>query len=162
MTFLLLLKAYHGMNGLVYKKWPVDVLETASYVNIILFCLVKLYVLESTDYNGHAILAYTSGSVLIALFLVVIFCHIYTEIFAKVTVWPRLIQNIQRRQTVILNENEISLVDNDQLQPANITHSVMDGFPGDEQPLTACALLSGEVENSERLATNEHSALIEL
>ena len=157
MIFLLVLKTYRGANGRVYRKWQVDVLETASYVNIILFCLLKLYVLESTDDKGHAILAYTSGSISIVLLLIVIISHTYFEVIARVGLWTKLVQIMKKGQDVILNENEVSLVDNDQLQTTKVTHSFMDGCPGDELPLMVLiqTKLTWEVKNSIRSTTQK-------
>ena len=159
MTFLLLLKAYHGINGQIYKKWPIDILETASYTNILLFCLLKLYFLDSTDYKGHAILAYTSGSVFITLFSIVIAYHICIEVIAKAGLWTKLVQIITRKKREIQNDNQVSLLDNDQ-QHEVITHSIMDGFPSNEQPLSAITDTNSniKIENKgmpESLATDE-------
>ena len=80
MVSLLLVKGTVGMNGLVYRKWPVDVLETISYVNITVLCLATFYTLEAD--KDQTPLAYVSGTLTFILLLVVLAYHVWTVVCA--------------------------------------------------------------------------------
>ena len=82
MTCLLLLKGYS--QGNLYQKWSLDVLEMACYLNIALFSLVELFILEGN--RNQEIIAYISGSFTIVLFLLVLVYHLFTEVLSKANV----------------------------------------------------------------------------
>ena len=71
--FLLLLKGLH--RSTVYKKWPIDIMETILYFNIVSFAALTWYYLD-TAYIQEAI-AHISVTFTFILFLVVIFYHVY-------------------------------------------------------------------------------------
>ena len=68
----------------LYRKWPVDILETASYFNILMFVLFTWYTLDGQDRDKEAV-AYTSVSITFALLLLVVLYHVYTytTLFSK-------------------------------------------------------------------------------
>ena len=78
MVSLLLFKGSVGTNGLVYRKWPIDVLETISYMNITFLCLATFYTLEAG--KDQTVLAYVSGTLTFILLLVVVAYHLCTEV----------------------------------------------------------------------------------
>ena len=69
---LLLLKGHVGSKSSIYRKWPVDVLEMTCYVNVIILSFARFYTLESNQ--DENVVAYISGTITLALFLVVVVC----------------------------------------------------------------------------------------
>ena len=78
MICLLLFKGYVGIHGRVYKKWPIDAIETLCYVNILILSFVSLYTLEAKQNQAAA--AYISGTVTLFILLLIVIYHIFTEI----------------------------------------------------------------------------------
>ena len=68
----------------VYRKWPVDILETLFYLNVLLFTTFTWYCLGECRNKKAA--AYTSVSITFITLLFIILYHIYTytTIFSKV------------------------------------------------------------------------------
>lgn len=61
-------------GGNVYKKWPLNVLESAYIFNLMIFASATLYIRES---NGNqAALAYTSTAIVFSTFLATITYHV--------------------------------------------------------------------------------------
>ena len=79
---ILALKAFTGSN--VYRKWPVDVLETFFYLNILIFTTFTWYCLDECRNKKAA--AYTSVIITFTLLLLIILNHVYTytSIFLKI------------------------------------------------------------------------------
>ena len=61
----------------VYKSWSVDVLETFLFLNIFIFTISTWYSLGN-EQNFKCAFAYTSVTIAILAFLLVIFYHVYT------------------------------------------------------------------------------------
>lgn len=139
MVCLLLFKFYSGkVNGQIYRRWPVDVLETTCYVNIILFCLAKQFVLESSDQKGRMIVAYISGTITFVLFVVVLFYHLLNELISKTEIWKSIklkLTLIKSGDTIVDNGGDIS--DSNERVPSEPTISVIDCLPQAAQPLSA-------------------------
>ena len=70
--FLLLLKGLH--RSTVYKKWPIDIIETIMYFNIVSFAALTSYYHDSAHIQA---IAHISVSFTFILFLVIIFYHVY-------------------------------------------------------------------------------------
>ena len=108
---LFILKA--ALYGPIYRKFPVEVLETTCYINIIFLFLsfACFYTLETK--KDQAIVAYISGIVTIALLLLLIAYHIFTEICSKTSI---LKLNLSKKDLRNINsEDEVSLLN---YQPA--------------------------------------------
>ena len=103
MITVLLLKAHVGMRSCVYRKIPIDILETTCYVNILLFSVAGLFTLQAK--GDQSIAAYISGTITLILLLVVIFYHILSELCPVSSVWNKLKQRLKKRS------GEISLLD---------------------------------------------------
>ena len=75
------INVYKGSVSGVYKKWPLDILETSIHFNLILFSAATMYV----TYTGgnQALLANISLSVYFITFLVVIIYHVLFSTFCK-------------------------------------------------------------------------------
>ena len=99
-TGLLLLKGYS--KRLVYRKWPVDVLEVLCYMNILVFCLAKLFTLAG-HHDGRAI-AYISGSVTMALFVTVFAYHTYVEVLSKAK--SPLLKMLRKKEQLLCRDLE--------------------------------------------------------
>jgi hypothetical protein len=69
----------------LYRKWPVDVLETFFYLNILSFVIFTWYSLDSPDSNRKPA-AYTSVSITFIVLLLIILYHVYTytSVFSKI------------------------------------------------------------------------------
>ena len=81
---ILALKAFIGSR--VYRKWPLDILETLFYLNILLFTTFTWYCLR--DCRNKKAAAYTSVSITFIILLLIILYHVYTytseSVFSKI------------------------------------------------------------------------------
>ena len=77
------LKQFFGSR--LYRKWPMDVLETFFYLNILSFVIFTWYSLDSPASNREAA-AYTSVIVTFIALLLIILYHIYTytSVFSRI------------------------------------------------------------------------------
>ena len=77
------LKQFFGSR--LYWKWPVDVLETFFYLNILFFVIFTWYSLDSPASNREAA-AYTSVIITFIVLLLIILYHVYTytSVFSKI------------------------------------------------------------------------------
>ena len=68
----------------IYRKWPVDVLETSFYMNSLSFAIFAWYSLGDPSKQKAA--AYTSVIITFIILLLIVFYHIYTytPVFSKV------------------------------------------------------------------------------
>ena len=75
------------LGSRIYRKWPVDVLETAFYLNILSFALFAWYSLDNPDSNQEAA-ANTLVTLTFIVLLLIILYHIYTytTLFSKLKV----------------------------------------------------------------------------
>ena len=73
-----------GFLGRVYKKWPLDLLESFFYFNLLLLSLVTWYSLGDSESNREAA-AYTSVTITLIVLLIIILFHVYfhTSLFDK-------------------------------------------------------------------------------
>ena len=105
----------------VYRRWPLNLLEVSCYVNLLCFCLAKLFTL--TENSDGITIAYISGSFTVVSFTTVLVYHVYTELFSQTIkrLWKILKQGNQEFASVRFLEAEINTVtDHDENQP---THS---------------------------------------
>ena len=72
---LLVLK---GFFGRIYEKWPVDVLETFFYFNILFISVFTWYSLSDTESNKEAAI-YISVTITIIVLLLIILYHMYSH-----------------------------------------------------------------------------------
>ena len=77
-----ILKGFIGSR--VYRKWPVDVLETFFYLNLLIFATFTWYCLG--DCRNKKAAAYTSVTTTFIILLLIILYHVYTytTLFSKV------------------------------------------------------------------------------
>ncbi len=81
--FMLLLKAFIGR---LYRKWPLDILETFFYFNLMTLSLFAWYFINSKD--QYKPVAYVSITITFILLVAIIIYHLhtYTALSAKVVV----------------------------------------------------------------------------
>ena len=133
---LLMLKTHSqcycgDVNGRIYRMKSVDILETICYINMLLFCLARLFVLDSFSEEGQIILGYVSGGITFALFVVVIFFHLFKESLYKITAIFK--QALTKKEVI----NKQKVFDNDDHVTQNPTHSDLSSPPQGEKPLSA-------------------------
>ena len=121
---ILLLLLAHKSNP-IYKRLPLEMLEMICHINIVLLCLATLYLLKTDRKKHSSAVAYTSVSVTIFLFLVILCYHVYTEILIKI--W-RMFKGQQQRDLQD-RDDEVHFLPADirQRNPPKPTHSVIDG-----------------------------------
>ena len=119
MMCILLPKIMLGIK--IYKNRLLDILEVISYLNLILFCVAKLFTKVEGDENN--VITYISGTIFFILLLAVLMYHFFTELCFKMHVWKKLTHRNQREYHII-HENERS--SHEQSQP---TFSVVEGPP---------------------------------
>ena len=81
--FIVLLKGFIGSK--TYRKWPVDILETFFYLNILFLLTFTWYSLDKPNYNQEAA-AYTSVIIAFIVLVLIILYHVYTytTVFSKI------------------------------------------------------------------------------
>ena len=109
---LLLLK--ERLYGPIYRELSVDFLEATCYINIIVFSFASFYTLEAKI--DQTVVAYISGTIIVALFLAILACHIFIETCFKTNLWNKL---KQKRPSV--NMDGVSLIDYQQAE-GNLGH----------------------------------------
>ena len=105
---LLLLKGVLRSNSAIYKKWPLEVLEVMSYINIVWLCLGGYHTMETG--RGQLIVSYVSGSITFALCLIVLAYHAIDEFFIKTNLYQKMKQLLLRgRNRIVDNRNDATL-----------------------------------------------------
>ena len=119
----------------VYKTMPLNILETVIFMNIIILCFAKLYISSLNRHEiqyerTHSILIYISVSVTLVLFLVIVFCHIFSEIISRMKIWKAMTACLKKDEQAIeelalCSQAEGTTSHND----PTVTTSVIDGCP---------------------------------
>lgn len=157
-TGILILKGYFKGNK-IYKKWPVEIIEMISYLNISLFSLTSYYLLGSR--RRQETVAYLSVSVTFVLFVVILLYHVGSEVILKSRLWrswrERRYLPVACAAAVAVSdgsESEVSEASDDDDSDSDSDHtalmavpttSVIDAPPRGEQPLSAL-VAAGEIE----------------
>lgn len=128
-TCLLLPKILLGVRE--YKKLSIDALESLSYLNILLFCIAKLF--TKVEGNEQSAIAYISGLTFVLLLILVILYHIFTELISKTEIWRKLSNKKITQQLIVSTD---SMNDEAQKEVAP-TSSVVEKPPPGEIPLSA-------------------------
>ena len=127
-------------SGNLYKTWLLDMLEISCFVNLLLFCLIQLYILGGNkDQSYNFIVINVSVSVTFVMFFIIIVYHILTECFALTSLWKKWKQN--RRLLDEDEEAEVNTPSEDYNQP---TYSIVD------RPSKSDILLPAVVEDNEK------------
>ena len=105
MIAVFMLKAHVSIRSCIYRRLPLDILENTCYMNIILFSVASLYVLEAK--GDQITLAYISGAITLMLLLTVLLYHITFELCSASKLWNSLKQQLIMKR----HNDEVSLVD---------------------------------------------------
>ena len=111
-----------------YKSWPVEILETACYANIVGLCLATFYI-SKTGKSQDAV-GYISGTISLILFLIVLTYHVVTQLFFTTQLGKKVKNKLNRRLNDSENEEQVSFVttqDSEEGKPA--TYSEVDPPP---------------------------------
>lgn len=114
--FLLLLRLTYAKN--LYKKWPVDLLETVLIINLFVFTLA-VYI--SDDVSKKRIFAYISVTFVLLLLLIVIAYHIYAYIL--VGAFPKLKRARGKQMTRPKPNSQSNVANNLQEIPGRVFYS---------------------------------------
>ena len=119
-TGVLLVNNVVRIGDRLYKKWPIEILEVASYANLLLLSLVTFFSLE----NIRARLAVTNVSVSIMLLLLlgILFYHVFTELIIKR--WKKANHNHEMQSSAEQSKGVSDL--NDSIQMSATTSTVVD------------------------------------
>ena len=147
LTCLLFLK---GSFKDIYKSRLPSILETVCYLNIILLCTAKLYILEYQSESINKLLSYISGSVAFVLFLTVLSYHTFTEIISKLNIWKNLSTTKKKGQQIMIEHT--GHVEHG-LGSTICTKSVIDGPSLNEEP---------DLKSSKLQRGNKYSELREM
>ena len=118
----------------IYKKWPLELIEMISFINLTFLCFMSFYLLEDTV--NQRIVAYISGSIALVLFIIILLYHIIFELILKLLKRSRNQPPTPSAGTQIDIENN-SDNETDQVALIAPTCSVIDAPPPGEQPLSA-------------------------
>ena len=69
----------------LYKKWTIDFLETGVYVNLIMLCAGKFYILNNKS-DDHVVLESISASVVVFMFICVLLHHVISNAPIKICI----------------------------------------------------------------------------
>ena len=132
-SFLLFLKGH--VIRRIYKDWKTDIIETICYLNIVLFSVVKIIILNTSNETiYHDIATNTSGLITLLLLAYVFIRQFFSEVSGQC--WTRMRQRLRDRKRInrdISSHDEPITTDNRQIEdPQNQpkpTSSVIEGQP---------------------------------
>ena len=78
---VLLISKIVGIGNRIYKKWPIEVLEVANYMNLLLLCLATFFSLGNR--RARKAVINISVSFTFLLLLCILFYHTFTELITK-------------------------------------------------------------------------------
>ena len=84
---VLLINKMVGIGNHVYKKWPIEILEVACLMNLILLCLTTFFSLDNK--KTRAIVTNISMSITFVLLLGILLYHSFTELIANLKAWKK-------------------------------------------------------------------------
>ena len=105
-------------SGSVSRKYPIAIIDTICYINLLLLSVICLYLLGTgRDESLQSVAGYVSVSITLALLIGILLYHMYAEILLKL-----LKKNDQEQ---INNNNDDNLARPRDRNRRNITHSVV-------------------------------------
>ena len=150
---LLLPKILVGIK--VYKSIFIDILETISYLNILMFCIAKPF--TKIEGSEQTVIAYISGMIFLVLIVFVILYHIFTEICSRTEIWRKL---TRKKMVSQLTDSNISHV-NDETSFGPPTSSVVERPPHGEVPLSAMVETNGAKREKDMKSEPVKSLLVQ-
>ena len=125
-----------------YNKGPVELLEVISLTNMVCFCIATLYFSKA---GSQDTVGFISGSVTLLLFLIVLGCHVLTEICFKTKHGRSLKQKFERKFNITDNYEDSEEVCVEEARMP-ITYSEVPAPRGDSN----CTEGKGEVRHTKR------------
>lgn len=133
-------------SGNLYKTWILDLLEISCFVNLLVFCLIQLFILGGNkDQSYNFVVINISISVTFVVFFIIIVYHILTECFALTSLWNKWKQN---RRAPDEDEELVHLPGKDYNQP---TYSIVDRLSNRDSLLPA-VMEDNQKEDNEKCA----------
>ena len=116
--FLLLMVIHGG----IYKKWPLDILESSFFLNLGILCILTSYVNHS--HGNQTAVTYTSVGIAFVTFLSILFYHTYTKTISsypwrRFSIWLSRRRNPQAVLEPVVAEGDSSAEENEPL----LTHT---------------------------------------
>ena len=84
---MLFLKEITGINSRIYKKWPIEILETSILINIVVLCTSTIFTNIIENERAKEAISDTSVAIMLLQFLGVVMYHTFTEIVMKMKMW---------------------------------------------------------------------------
>ena len=112
--FLLLIIIYGG----IYKKWPLDILESSFFLNLGILCILTSYI---NNHGGNqAAVTYTSVGTAFVTFLGILFYHTYTKttssyLWRRFSIWLSRKRNPQAVLEPVFADGDSSAGENEPL-----------------------------------------------
>ena len=106
-----------------YKSLLIQTLEVICYVNIVCFCFATLYVSKAG--KSQDVIIYISGTISLALFLIVLSYHIITQLFFVTWLGKELKNKLVQRFGDVGTEEQVNLVVQDN-KDEPVTYSEVD------------------------------------
>ena len=123
----------------IYKKWPLEILEMISYLNLTFVCLISFYLQLVGAKSSQRIVAYISGSITLILTVIILFYHIVFELTLKSKFWTALRKKRSTNFTLApqLENEDNSENEDDQAALVAPTFTEIELPPPGETPLSA-------------------------
>ena len=121
-----------GLFTKVYRNHLPNILETFCLINILFLCVANFYTIHKGYTKMQKDLAYTSGSIITLLFMLVIAYHAYTEIIIKSKLWIALNESLLKSKAMIRDVTTINRAMTSVHEPLSYTTSVVDAPKKDE------------------------------
>ena len=136
-------------SGNLYKKWLLDLLEISCFVNLLLFCLIQLFILGGNeDQSYNFVVINVSVSIIFAVFFIVVVYHVLTEYFALTSLWEKCKLN---RRALDEDEEVLNIPGEDCNQP---TYSIVDR-PSKDDNISLPAVVEDNEEEDNGQCANE-------
>ena len=84
---VLFLKEITGINSRIYKRWPIEILETSILINIVVLCTSTIFTNVIENERAKEAITDTSVAIVLIQFLGIIMYHTFTEIVMKMKIW---------------------------------------------------------------------------
>ena len=131
----------------IYRKWPLELIEIISYVNLIFFCLMSFYLLDNKA--KQRIVAYISGSITLALFIIILFYHVLFELILK------LLKRSIPANLGGVTQTDIEDNTDDQTTLIAPTYTIIEAPTPGELPLSFLVEAKEKIERNEKPSDHE-------
>ena len=133
---MLFLKEITGINSRIYKKWPIEILETSILINIVVLCTSTLFTNMIENEKAKEAITDTSVAIVLLQFLGVVTYHTFTEIVMKIKIWKvcfgrnlRAAQSYEALQVSVKSSSTAptsSVIDKPEEPTPQLMHDIVD------------------------------------